>query len=99
MRQSPHASRLGAQVDGAFGATLRRHFAQHRPPEPYLFPSLTGGRFFARLGIQTYGFLPMLLPEGYDLWHYVHVADERIPVAAMEFGANAIGQVLQRYGA
>lgn len=68
-------------------------------PLPYVFPSLTDGRFLARLGIQTYGFEPLLLPKGYDFWHYAHVADERIPVAAMEFGVNAIYQLLQRYGA
>ena len=50
---------------------------------------MTDGRFFARLGIQTYGFLPMKLPAGFDFWSTVHGADERVPVDAVEFGADA----------
>jgi acetylornithine deacetylase/succinyl-diaminopimelate desuccinylase-like protein len=32
-------------------------------PVPLLLPAVSDGRFFARLGIQTYGFLPMQLPD------------------------------------
>ena len=64
-------------------------------PIPMLMPAVTDGRFFSRLGIQTYGFLPMLLPEGFIFTQTIHAADERIPVAAMEFGTNAIYEVLR----
>ena len=53
-------------------------------------PGVSDGRFFARLGIQTYGFLPMKLPPGFDFWSGVHGADERIPADAVEFGADAV---------
>jgi acetylornithine deacetylase/succinyl-diaminopimelate desuccinylase-like protein len=59
---------------------------------------ISDARFFSRLGIQTYGFLPMRLPEGFDFVHTLHALDERIPIAAVEFGTNAIYQVLQRFG-
>jgi acetylornithine deacetylase/succinyl-diaminopimelate desuccinylase-like protein len=66
---------------------------------PLLMPGVSDARFFARLGIQTYGFTPMRLPAGFDFWSGVHGADERIPADAVEFGASAIGQVLRRFGA
>jgi acetylornithine deacetylase/succinyl-diaminopimelate desuccinylase-like protein len=66
-------------------------------PVPYLMPAITDGRFFARLGIQTYGFTPMDLPEGFEFQKLVHAADERIPVAAVEFGTRAMLSVLERF--
>ena len=67
-------------------------------PCPLLLSGVTDGRFFSRLGIQTYGFLPMQLPEGFNFTQAFHAADERIPVEAVEFGARAIQQALQRFG-
>jgi len=67
-------------------------------PVPFLLPAVTDARFFTQLGIQTYGFLPMTLPEGFDFSQTIHAADERIPIAAMEFGTNAIYEVLRRFG-
>jgi acetylornithine deacetylase/succinyl-diaminopimelate desuccinylase-like protein len=67
-------------------------------PLPLLMPGVTDGRFFSRLGIQTYGFLPMKLPQGFDFWRTVHAADERIPVDAIEFGAQAVYRALERFG-
>jgi acetylornithine deacetylase/succinyl-diaminopimelate desuccinylase-like protein len=67
-------------------------------PVPYLMPAATDGRFFARLGIQTYGFLPMRLPEGMNFLRLVHAADERIPADAVEFGTRAILEALKRFG-
>jgi acetylornithine deacetylase/succinyl-diaminopimelate desuccinylase-like protein len=63
---------------------------------PTLMPAVTDGRFFSQLGIQTYGFLPMDLYEGFDFLSAIHAADERIPVAALDFGANAIYETLRR---
>lgn len=68
-------------------------------PCPLLLGGVTDGRFFSRLGIQTYGFLPMSLPEQFNFMETVHGVDERIPVEAVEFGAHAIYQALQRFGA
>jgi acetylornithine deacetylase/succinyl-diaminopimelate desuccinylase-like protein len=68
-------------------------------PVPFLLPAVTDGRFFARLGIQTYGFLPMNLPSELHFSQLIHAADERIPAAAVAFGANAIYKALQRFGA
>jgi len=67
-------------------------------PMPYMLPAVTDGRFFSQLGIQTYGFLPMNLSEGFDFSRTIHAADERIPLEAMDFGTNAIYEALQRFG-
>ncbi|MBV9688821.1 MAG: M20/M25/M40 family metallo-hydrolase [Ktedonobacteraceae bacterium] len=65
-------------------------------PIPLLTPAVTDGRFFSRLGIQTYGFTPMNLPPDFNFLQTVHAADERIPVEAMEFGTHAIYEALRR---
>jgi acetylornithine deacetylase/succinyl-diaminopimelate desuccinylase-like protein len=66
-------------------------------PIPLLLPAVTDGRFFARLGIRTYGFLPMRLPEEMRFMDLIHSEDERVPAEAVEFGAEAIGRVLERF--
>jgi acetylornithine deacetylase/succinyl-diaminopimelate desuccinylase-like protein len=65
---------------------------------PLLLSGVTDGRFFSKLGIQTYGFLPMQLPKDVNFAQTIHAADERIPVDAVDFGARAIFKVLQRFG-
>jgi acetylornithine deacetylase/succinyl-diaminopimelate desuccinylase-like protein len=67
-------------------------------PIPLVLPAVTDGRFFSQLGIQTYGFLPMNLPRGFDLRPLLHAADERVPVEALRFGTEAIYQALLRFG-
>ena len=63
-------------------------------------PGVSDARFFARLGIQNYGFLPMKLPPGFDfLVGRPRIADERVPAAAVEFGAAAVHEALGRFGA
>ena len=57
---------------------------------PVTMPGATDGRLFARLGIQNYGFLPMLLSEAYDFAATIRGSDERVPVAAINFGSSAI---------
>lgn len=66
-------------------------------PVPILLPGTTDGRFFSRLGIQTYGFIPMQLPEDMNFSRLLHAADERIPVRSLKFGREILFQVLQRF--
>jgi acetylornithine deacetylase/succinyl-diaminopimelate desuccinylase-like protein len=66
-------------------------------PVPMLMPAVTDARHFARLGIQTYGYMPMKLPAGLDFWHLIHAADERVPIDALEFGADCIYRLLSQY--
>lgn len=68
-------------------------------PIPMLLPGVTDARFFSKVGIQTYGFLPMKLPANFDFTQTIHGADERIPVDALLFGTEAIYNALQQIGA
>ena len=67
-------------------------------PVPFLLPGVTDARFFSKLGIQTYGYLPMVLPEDFNFMATIHGADERIPAETVSVGANAIYALLKRYG-
>ena len=64
-------------------------------PVPYILSASSDARFFSKIGIQTYGFIPMQLPESLDFARLIHAADERIPVEALTFGSEAIYQLLQ----
>lgn len=66
-------------------------------PLPMLMPGVTDGRFFAQLGIQTYGFLPMRLPAEMKFASLLHAADERVPAQEIGWGTDRIYEVLTRY--
>lgn len=65
---------------------------------PLLLVASSDARHFSRLNIQTYGFIPMNLPEGFNFSQHIHSADERIPAESLTFGTDAIYRALQRYG-
>ena len=80
--------------------TLAAVLKAHDPtgtPIPMLMPASTDGRFFARLGIQTYGFTPMTLPASMTFTKLVHGVDERIPVEAVEFGTRCVESLLRKF--
>ncbi len=54
-------------------------------------------RIFSKLGICTYGFTPMKLPESMSFNRTIHVTDERITLESLEFGTKAIFRAMQRY--
>jgi acetylornithine deacetylase/succinyl-diaminopimelate desuccinylase-like protein len=68
-------------------------------PVPYVNPAVTDARFFSTLGIQTYGFTPLQLPGDFNFISTVHAADERVPVAALEFGVKAVGNAITTFHA
>ena len=67
-------------------------------PVPLLVVGGTDARQFARIGIDTYGFLPTLVPEEVARLSLSHAANERVPVSALYFGTDAIYKLLQRFG-
>jgi acetylornithine deacetylase/succinyl-diaminopimelate desuccinylase-like protein len=89
-----------AEPDMGLFETLAQILREADPegvPVPLLLSATSDGRIFSQLGIQTYGFLPMQLPDDLSFARTIHGADERIPVEAMAFGTNAIYKVLQRF--
>jgi acetylornithine deacetylase/succinyl-diaminopimelate desuccinylase-like protein len=77
-------------------AGVLRELEPEATPIPLLQIGVTDARFFSQLGIQTYGFLPMQLPEGFDFLPLIHAADERVPAAAIEFGVEALSRAFER---
>jgi acetylornithine deacetylase/succinyl-diaminopimelate desuccinylase-like protein len=67
-------------------------------PIPMLLPAITDARHFGRLGIQGYGFTPLTLPGDFAFTQTVHAADERVPADAVDWGADRVFRVLERYG-
>jgi acetylornithine deacetylase/succinyl-diaminopimelate desuccinylase-like protein len=65
-------------------------------PVPLLQGGVTDGRYFARIGIQTYGYMPMKLGADFPLLSLPHAPDERIPVEALDFGTEAVVRALER---
>ena len=76
--------------------TIRAAEPESRPL-PFMLSGCTDARFFYRLGIQTYGFMPMKLPEDFQFTRAIHAADERIPVDSVIFGTNLMFKLLQSY--
>jgi acetylornithine deacetylase/succinyl-diaminopimelate desuccinylase-like protein len=77
-------------------ATVLRERDPGCVPIPMLLPGYTDARYVSKLGVQTYGFLPMRLPPhiGTEL---VHAADERVPAEAIGFGVDCLVEVINRY--
>jgi acetylornithine deacetylase/succinyl-diaminopimelate desuccinylase-like protein len=78
-------------------SSILRELDPDAVPVPMLQPGVTDGRFLAAIGIQTYGFLPLSLPDDFEFSKLIHAADERVPADAVRFGAEAVARVLQRY--
>jgi acetylornithine deacetylase/succinyl-diaminopimelate desuccinylase-like protein len=95
-RHDPVAAEPDLGMFDTLAATLRE-LDPSAKPVPMLLPGVTDGRFFSRLGIQTYGFLPMQLPAELGFMQLIHAPDERLPADAVEFGTAAIERVLARF--
>jgi acetylornithine deacetylase/succinyl-diaminopimelate desuccinylase-like protein len=65
-------------------------------PIPFVGGWVSDARFFNRLGIQTYGFTPLRVPDDFDMTHLAHGADERVPIGALEFGVQAVYKAIQK---
>ncbi|PRY34759.1 M20/M25/M40 family metallo-hydrolase [Umezawaea tangerina] len=63
---------------------------------PYCMGGGTDAKAFSTLGIDCYGFAPLLLPEGYDYRAMAHGVDERVPVEGLRFGARVLDHLLSR---
>ncbi len=96
LRHDPVSGAPDLALFDTLAATLRE-LDPAAKPIPLLLPGVTDGRFFGRLGIQTYGFLPMQLPPEMPFMQLIHAENERLPADAVEFGTRAIGRVLERF--
>ena len=96
VQHDPYPAHSDLSQLGLLGDVLRE-LDPEAIPVPMLQVGVTDGRFFAAIGIQTYGFIPLNLPDGFEYLKLIHAADERVPADSIRFGAEAIGRVLERY--
>jgi acetylornithine deacetylase/succinyl-diaminopimelate desuccinylase-like protein len=64
---------------------------------PYMSTAFTDAKWIAPLGIQCYGFAPMLLPDELDFTALFHGVDERVPASALDFGVRVFDRLLCSY--
>jgi len=57
---------------------------------PYCLSGGTDAKSFSRLGIRCFGFTPLRLPPELDFAGMFHGVDERVPVAALQFGVRVL---------
>jgi acetylornithine deacetylase/succinyl-diaminopimelate desuccinylase-like protein len=78
----------GALCDAMTAAVLRVD------PEanvvPYCLSGGTDGKWFSQIGVRCFGFAPLRLPPELDFTALFHGVDERVPVAALEFGTEVL---------
>jgi acetylornithine deacetylase/succinyl-diaminopimelate desuccinylase-like protein len=79
--------------DGAVPDAIRAAIEKEDPGAvviPTCLPIGTDAKHFARLGIRHFGFIPLLLPAGYDFASMFHGTDERVPVSALVTGVRIL---------
>jgi acetylornithine deacetylase/succinyl-diaminopimelate desuccinylase-like protein len=67
------------------------------PVLPYLMSGGTDNKSLSELGIRGYGFAPLQLPGDLDFPAMFHGVDERVPLAALEFGTSVLTDLLLTY--
>jgi len=77
-------------------ASLRAHDPEAKVL-PYLLSGGTDNKALSRLGITGYGFVPLRLPADLDFPGMFHGVDERVPLAALDFGHQVLADLLRRY--
>ncbi len=83
-----------APVVDSMIAALHRH-DPGAPVLPYMLSAGTDNKSLSRLGIQGYGFVPLQLPADLDFTGLFHGVDERVPIAALQFGVRVLRDLLQ----
>ncbi len=83
--------------DGALVDTMTRSLLAEDPDAivaPFLMSGGTDAKHFIKLGMRSYGFTPLRLPDDLDFTALFHGVDERVPVDALEFGARVMDRFL-----
>jgi acetylornithine deacetylase/succinyl-diaminopimelate desuccinylase-like protein len=82
----------GALVDAMSAALRAEDPSAHALP--YLMSGGTDAKSFSTLGIQCFGFSPLLLPPDLNFMSLFHGIDERVPVDGLKFGVRVLDRLL-----
>ena len=83
--------------DGALVDAMTRSLLAEDPDAlvaPFLMSGGTDAKHFRNLGMRSYGFTPLRLPDDLDFTALFHGVDERVPVDALRFGARVMDRFL-----
>jgi acetylornithine deacetylase/succinyl-diaminopimelate desuccinylase-like protein len=61
---------------------------------PYLMSGGTDAKYWTEIGMRSFGFAPLRLPEDLDFTALFHGVDERVPVDSLQFGARVFDRFL-----
>ncbi len=61
---------------------------------PFVMSGGTDAKAWEKLGITSFGFVPLRLPADLDFTALFHGVDERVPVESLEFGARVFDEFL-----
>jgi len=89
---------IASPVDAPIVGAMQRAIEADDPEGlvvPYLLPASTDNKHLARLGIAGYGFVPLRVPDEFDVFGQFHTADEHIPVDALAFSARVTERLLR----
>jgi len=92
-----HDIALETSFDGDLVAAMQRALLAEDPDGrmvPYCLSGGTDAKSFSRLGIRCFGFTPLRLPPDLDFAGMFHGVDERVPVAALQFGVRVMDHFL-----
>jgi acetylornithine deacetylase/succinyl-diaminopimelate desuccinylase-like protein len=80
----------------ACAATLRDHDPEG-VPVPVMAPFATDAKHLARIGVPSYGFIPLRLDRSEPFVERFHGTDERVAVDALRFGVPVLYDVVRRF--
>lgn len=89
---------IAAPADDPLVDRVREAIAEYDPDGvvvPYLLPASTDNKHLATLGIDGYGFVPLRVPDEFDVFGHFHAVDERVPVSALEFGVQVLERIIR----
>ncbi|MCX5232900.1 M20/M25/M40 family metallo-hydrolase [Streptomyces sp. NBC_00233] len=69
----------------------------HAHPVPFVQSGGTDAKAFAKIGISTYGFSPLLLDPHLHYFGMFHGVDERVPLTGLHFGVRVLHRFLTTY--
>ncbi|NUO92367.1 MAG: M20/M25/M40 family metallo-hydrolase [Dermatophilaceae bacterium] len=93
---SPTSTSAESGVWAATRAALRSEDAVAEV-SPFMLSGGTDATHLQRLGIECFGFNPLLLPPDLDFWSLFHGVDERVPVDSLRFSARVMDRFLDLY--
>ena len=99
-----HTTYSGEAVEVPWEVPLTDHMQRALKSEdssavavPYMSTAFTDAKWLSKLGIQCYGFSPLLLPDDLDFTALFHGVDERVPVSGLEFSVSVLHALFEDY--